>query len=153
VATETEIRVERDGEEVARHRRSWAKKQTIDDPAHLSALADHKRRGRELKGREWVLARLPGAESIYAHLLRSNARLQPQTMRFVELLESYDTDLISAAVDRAVERGTLSADSVAYLLEKQLRGASGPPRMRPTWDRPELDNLTVQQHDLEDYDD
>jgi transposase len=153
VATETEIRVERDGEEVARHRRSWSKKQTIDDPTHLSALADHKRRGRELKGREWVLARLPGAESIYAHLLQTNARLQPQTMRLVELLESYDTDLVSAAVDRAVERGTLSADSVAYLLEKQHRGTSRPPRMRPSWDRPELDNLTVNQHNLEDYDD
>lgn len=153
VATETEIRVERDGVEVARHRRSWGRKEVIDDPAHLGALAEHKRRGRELKGREWVLSQLPAAQAIYEHLLKTNARLGPQTVRLIELLDSHGVDRVSVALDRAIERGTLSADSVAYLLEKQLRSTPQPLRTRPTWDRPELDGLTVNQHNLEDYDD
>ena len=49
VASEEEIRVLHAHQPVARHARSWRKKQVVEDPAHIEALAAYKRRGQELK--------------------------------------------------------------------------------------------------------
>ncbi len=151
VATEEEIRVVHGDDEIARHCRSWLKSQTIEDLNHIKALLDYKQRGRELKGRELVLAQIPQAEALYMKLMDSHERTQPHTSKLLELIELYGVELVHEAVELALERGTPRADSVAYLLEKkhtQKRRLSP----RPRFERREVDELHIKNHILEDYD-
>jgi transposase len=152
VASEEEIRVLHDGEIIARHPRCWQRKQVIDDRAHVEALWEYKRRGRVLKGRELVISQVPQAEAFYAKLIDNHERLAPQTTKLLELLEHYGAKVVATAIELALERGTPRADSVTYLIEKHHRRPAEDSGIRPRWGRPELDELRVQNHTLEDYD-
>lgn len=152
VASEEEVRVVYGEEEIARHYRCWLKNQTIEDPHHIKALVDHKQRGRELKGRELVLAQIPQAEALYEKLMDMHERTQPHTTKLLELIESFGVEPVRQAVERAVERGTPRADSVAFLVEKAHTKTPGRLLPRPKFERREVDELHVKNHILEDYD-
>lgn len=152
VATENEVRVLDGSEVVARHARSWERKKLIEDPTHLQGLREHKERAVALTGRALVLDRVPEALAIYEHLITTHERIAPHTNKLIELLQTYGTEAVASAVRESVERGTPRPDSVAYVLEKRHR-RSNKPTVRPRWGRPEIDELVVEQHDLEDYDD
>ena len=153
VASEAEIRVLDGTDVVARHRRSWERKQVVDDPAHIKALWEHKQRGKDLAGRALIIARIPEAEILYARLQELNERLAPHTAKLLGFLDTYGVEAVAEAVRCAIERGTPRADSVGYLLERQRRAADKPPTLQPRWGRPEIDELTINHHQLEDYDD
>ena len=151
VADERQIRVLDGDELVASHSRSWLKKQIIEDPAHIAALVEHKRRGKALKGRELVIAQVPQAEALYVRLMDAHERPQRHTTKLLKLIEYHGAEAVGAAVDLAIERGTAHADGVEYLIEKQH--PTQKPGLQPRWGRPEIDELRVTHHTLEDYDD
>lgn len=153
VASQKELRVLDGTDIVAKHRRCWERKRMIDDSAHIQALWEHKQRGKELSGRALIIARIPEAEALYARLLELNERLAPHTSKLLGFIEAYGVDAVAEAIGCAVERGTPRADSVGYLLERQRRDKKSLPTLQPHWGRPELDDLTITQHQLEDYDD
>ncbi len=153
VASQEEIRVVHADEVICRHPRSWRKKQVIEDATHIEALVAHKQRGQELKGRALVIDRIPRAAELYARLMDTHERLQPHPSKLLELLDLYGDDIVSEAIDRALQRGTPRADSVAYLIEKHHRHTPEELGPRPRWGRPEIDGLHVNHHNLEDYDD
>lgn len=152
VVSEQEVRVLDGDQVVARHARSWERKKIIEDEAHLQGLREHKQRAEALTGRALVLDRVPDAIALYEHLATTHERIAPHTNKLIELLKTYGADIVADAVRQSIERGTPRADSVAYLLEKRNR-RPGKPGIRPRWGRPEIDDLTIEQHDLEDYDD
>src|SRR5262249_31374462 len=63
VASDTVVRVLDGDEEVARHERSWEQGRQIEDTRHLGALAAEKRRAREHRGKNRLIAACPSAES------------------------------------------------------------------------------------------
>jgi len=152
VATEETVRVEHQGETVAEHARCWLKHQVLEKAEHIDELAELKARGREPKGRERVLVEVPEAEAIYQSLMATHERLQPHTMRLMRLIDEWGAEAVREAVALAIERGTPRSDSVAYLLEKEIRNHDEPLAMRPRWGRRELDDMKIRHHKLEDYD-
>jgi hypothetical protein len=56
VASDTVVRLLDGASEIARHERSYDAKRQLEDPTHLEQLADHKRRSRELRGRNRATA-------------------------------------------------------------------------------------------------
>jgi len=55
-----------DGDDVvARHARSWAKHQRIEDPEHRRELLEHKRAARTPKMRDRLLAEITGMDALY----------------------------------------------------------------------------------------
>jgi transposase len=155
VSSERHVRVLHDGVEVAQHSRSYDRHQHVDLPEHLAALAEHKRKARSLHGRSLLLAQLPQAEALLMALAERNEPLGPQTTKLLELVQIYGTEAVADAVAEALNRGTPRAASVAWLLQQRERAAGNPPAIGPLRlsRRPELQQMRVTNHKLEDYDD
>lgn len=137
---------------VAVHGRCWGKKQRIDDPAHLDALAEQKRKAAAARGRDRVMSLLPITETWYRLLARRGLPMGPQTKKLLELIEQYPLAEIDLALEAAIERETLSADSVARLLEQSERAATELPAV-PVRMPPHVRDVDVHHHNLGDYDD
>lgn len=152
-ATETVVRV-LDGEnEVARHQRSWLRHDVIEEPEHVRGLEDFKRKARTLKGRERILVEVPETQPLFEALAQRNEPFGPHTAKLTQLVEHYGPEMVAAAVTQAMERDTPRADSVAYILERTIDPRDRLPKPLPSLGRAEVDNLHIQNHKLEDYDD
>ena len=152
VASETKLRILDGQTEVARHQRLWGKHITSEQPAHLEGLLEQKRKARTLKGRERLLDELPEAKPLIEALARRNEPLGPHTAKLLRLLDAYGPDVTADAVKEAVERDTPRAESVAYIIDRSIDPRDPVPRPLAILNRPEVDDLRIRNHDLEDYD-
>jgi hypothetical protein len=153
-ASDRHVRVLRGAEEVARHARCWDRGKTVETADHLEGLAQHKRRAATLRGRGRLIALVPQAEALYAALVEREEPLGPQTAALLKMLDRHSAEDLGAAITEAVERGTPRAASVQSVLDRRQRAAGQPlqPPVRVS-NRPEIQDLRVQNHKLEDYDD
>jgi transposase len=153
VATHEEIRVLEGGEPVARHRRSYDRGQTIEDPRHIAALVAFKREGGGAKGRDRLLAVLPGAEAFFEKVLEREVPLAQATAQLTRLLDEYGAVQTNAALEIALQRDTPSLSSLALWLEQERRRQHPVPRIPLRLpDRPGVRDLHVTPHNLETYD-
>lgn len=151
-ASDARVRVLDGQSVVAEHDRCWGKKQRLDDPAHLDALAASKRKAASARGRDRVVTLLPIAQTWYRLLAKRALPMGPQTKKLLLLIEQYPLDEIDLAIEAAIERETLSADSIARLLEQSERARTEPPAV-PVRMPPHVRDIDVRHHDLGDYDD
>ena len=153
VASATLVRV-LDGErEVARHGRSFESGVTIEDPAHLAGLVRAKQQARELTGRDRLRATVPESIALFETWALRGEPLGYHATRLLKLLDDYGAEELRAAIQIAVERGAPASGSIAHVLE-QRRRARGltPPVAIDLSHRPELRDLRLIPHRLEDYD-
>ena len=153
VASESRVRVLDATTVVADHDRSYGRGEVVEDAAHLAALAKEKRHARELRGRDLLRARCPHADAFFEELSRRGEPLASHSHRLRQLLDLYGPAALDAAIDDALSRGAVSADSVTHLLDQRAR-RRGPPTAVPVLlpDDPRVRNLTVEPHALEAYD-
>lgn len=154
VASEDEVRVlSATGEVVARHERSWDRAAVVEDDAHLAGLAAKKRLGRPLVGRDRLRHHCPSAASFFDALALRDQPLRPQTARLNRLLDRYGAERLDRALREALERGAVSAASVAHLLDQQTkREGEAPPLEPPQLADPRAQALEIKAHDLRPYD-
>lgn len=152
-ASDRHVRLLHGDDEVTRHERCWDKGCVIEQPEHLDDLADEKRRAAASRGRDRLMALIPQAEALYTALIEREEPLGPHTAVLLRLLDRYSLERVRAAVIEAVDRGTPRAASVQSILERRQREAHGAPRppVRVS-ERPEIQDLRVRNHALEDYD-
>ena len=153
IASDTQVRILDDRDEIARHRRSYDKRQRITDPKHQQALIEHKRKALGATPNSRLLAVVPEVESLLEAALSRGEPVGTQTTELARLLDDYGPAELRTAVREALERETPRASSVAYLLNRRRRHR----RQRPSLpvhltQRPELEELHVQPHDPEVYD-
>ncbi len=153
IASDTQVRILDDRDEIARHRRSYDKRQRITDPKHQQALIEHKRKALGATPNSRLLAVVPEVESLLEAALSRGEPVGAQTTELARLLDDYGPAELRTAVREALERETPRASSVAYLLNRRRRHR----RQRPSLpvhltQRPELEELHVQPHDPEVYD-
>jgi hypothetical protein len=153
VASESVVRILHGQREVARHDRLWGRRQTAEDSTHLEALIELKRKARLLKGRERLLAEVPEAERLIEALSQRNEPLRSHVNKLLRLLDTYGHDVLVEAITRALERDTPRADSVAYLIDRSIDPRDPVPRPLQLLNRPAVDQLRINNHPLEDYDD
>lgn len=151
-ASDTRVRVLDGQTPLAEHDRCWGRKQRIDDPAHLDALAESKRKAAAARGRDRVMALLPITHTWYRLLAKRALPMGPQTRKILALVEQYPLEEIDLAIETAIERETLSADSIARLLERAERARTEKPAV-PVQMPSHLRDVDVSHHDLGDYDD
>lgn len=137
---------------IATHRRSWGRNERIDEPDHLDALVEHKRRATAARGRDRVGVLFPRAAAWYASLLERSIPMGPQTARLLALLDRYAVEDVREAMAAALERNTPAADSIARLLERMTRERNLPPAL-PVSVPERVRHLDVRNHDLGGYDD
>ncbi len=154
IASETEVRVvDAVGTELARHQRSYDSAVVIEDPAHLEKLTDAKRQARELRRRDRLRGACPSAARFFDALARRGEPLTAASARLARLLDDHGAGPVEAALVEALERGAVSAESVAHLLDQRARARKAAPPIPVVLPAdPRVRDLRVTPHALTDYD-
>ncbi len=153
VAAEHQVRLLAGTTEVARHARSYARGQRIEDDAHLAALVAVKRRAHDLRGRDRLRHACPQAEAFLEALAVRGHSLASETTRLLRLLDQVGGPALDAALAEALARGAISAASVAHVLEQRRRARHQPPLIDLVLPAdPRVRDLRVTPHALSAYD-
>lgn len=151
VASDDEVRLLDLDVVVARHPRSWAKHQRIEDPEHRRELLEHKRAARSPKGRERLLAEVAGMDALYARWIDVGRNVGLMTARVGKLLDLYGADVLTQAVAAVLARGLHDPGALALRCEEVRRLAARP--MPVALELGEhVPDRDVIPHDLETYD-
>jgi transposase len=105
VASDRLVRVLDGDDEVAVHERCWERGRQIEDHRHLDGLADDKRRAREHRGRNRLMAACPHAAPFLENVALHGAHLGGTTSRLLRLLDQYGPSEIDFALAEAHRRG------------------------------------------------
>jgi hypothetical protein len=122
-----EVTISYASEVIARHPRSYEREAVVFDPLHYLALIEEKTRALDqaapLQG--WQLP------ECFAHLRRLlEARLKHGSREYVQvlrLLENFAIEEVTAAIEEALELGTIGFDAVKHLLLCRIERR--PPRL------------------------
>lgn len=153
LASDKVIRVVDGDEEVARHERSWEHHKIIEDHKHLEGLKKRKPQAFCLSGRQRLIAAVPQAQELYEELARRGEPMGPQTAALLRLLDLHGPQVMKKAVIEALHRETPRASSVAFLINRERRAQGAPPKIAITLsERPELQEIHITNHNLEEYD-
>jgi hypothetical protein len=107
----------------------------------------------DLRGRDRLRATRPHADAFLDALARRDAPLGAQTSRLLRLLDQVGATALDLAVAEAIERGAISAASVAHLLEQRRRARHLPPPIDVVLPAdPRVRDLRVTPHALSAYD-
>jgi hypothetical protein len=153
VASETEVSVMDGASLVARHARSYDRGRPIEDPRHLSELGDKKRHARTLRTRDRLRCSCPHTDELLDALALAGSSLGWHTRRLHVLLDQYGAADLDAAIAAALQKGAISAEAVAHLLDQQARARRRPPALSVVLpDNPRVRDLRVTSHSLGSYD-
>lgn len=153
VAAPTTVRILDGTKELARHPRCYDRHQRIEDPAHIAALVEQKRKalGATAVGR--LSHAVPNIQEFLAAAFQRGESVARQTAQLLVLLDDYGSKELTAAVTEALERNTPRASSVAFILARRHRSRGRSPLPVDLSRHPELADLSVPTHHLEVYDD
>ncbi len=152
VADDVRVRVLDGATAVARHERSYAKRQVIELPEHRARLVAERRAARDLKGRDRLRAVAPDFAVLLERWALSGPSLGLQVTRAIKLLDLYGDEIFAAAITEIVTRGLRDTSALAVACDRLRRE-----RRRPVpIDIPlpaHADDREVVPHDLGGYDD
>jgi transposase len=154
IASETEVRVtDAVGTELARHRRSYDSAVIVEDPKHLEQLTAEKRQARELRRRDRLRGACPSAAAFLDALARRGEPIGTHAARLTRLLDAHGAPALEAALVEVLDRGAVSADAVAHVLDQRARARKTPPPVAVVLpDDPRVRDLRVTPHALTHYD-
>jgi len=153
VASESLVRILDGTAEIARHARSYDRTRTIEEPAHIAALARKKRHAHDLRGRDLLRTRCPNADRLLDALALRGEPLAGHTSRLLKLLDRYGASELDTALAEALSLGAISAASVAHILDSRARSRNQVPPLDVVLpDDPRVRTLRVTPHALSAYD-
>lgn len=154
LASAETIRILDGGEEVARHRRSYDRRETIENEAHISALAEMKHSARQSREMTHLLHRVAGAKQFLEAVVERSENLPQATRQLENLLADYGEAALARAITESLERGTTAPSALAQILEQERRKQNvKPPVQVPVSNDPRVRNLRINTPQLGDYDD
>jgi hypothetical protein len=137
---------------VARHPRSYAKRQVIEEPAHRAELIAERRAARDLKGRDRLRAVAPDFATLLERWATTGPSLAIQVTRAIKLLDLYGDDIFAAAVAEIVARGLQDTSALAVACDRLRRERHKPIPIEVSLPA-DLEDPDIIPHDLETYDD
>ncbi len=147
------VRILGNGEEVARHPRSFGKDETIEDPKHIAKLVDHKRRGRERRGMDRLNHAAPNSTLFLVLVGQRGGNLGSVTANLLRYVREFGGEAVDRALVTAIKQQTPHLNSVRYLLESERQQSGRPPKIPIELpDDPRIRDLTVRSHSLKTYD-
>jgi hypothetical protein len=154
-ASETVVRLlDPCGSVIATHERCYDKGRAIENPEHIRKLVEQKGEVRsQRKGRDHFRSACTKADEFIEALCRRGMPMSSQTARLEKLLDRYGAVEMNLALNEALSRGAISADSVVHILEQRARARNEKPALKVTLpDDPRVRDLHVRSHDLKNYD-
>ena len=142
LASATTVRLVEGAEEIARHGRSYDSGATIEDPTHLDRLLTTTQQANASSTRDRLRLAVPITATLFARLAERGDALRPHLIRLHALLDDYGPQELATAIQLALTRDALGADSIAHVLEtrRRHRGHAPPvPMILP--DRPGVRDL------------
>jgi transposase len=136
---------------IARHVRCYDRHQDFEDPDHPRALLAQRRKARDQKLFQRLLALTPKAESFYLGLQERRFNVLHHVRKIVALSEIYGTEKTARAIEDALEFGAFSCEYIANLLEQRQRLLPEPGALHLTR-RADLLELELPEPDLGLYD-
>jgi transposase len=141
-----------DGElEVARHARSFGRRQTIEAPAHRATLLDERRAARDLKGRDRLRAVCPAIDRLLERWVADGRTVGPTVLRLSKLLDLYGEPVFVAAVDDCLAREVTDFGALTVACEQRRRRQARPVPVDVAMPA-HIPDREVVPHKLEDYD-
>jgi transposase len=143
-----------DGETLlATHTRSFDRGQQIENPAHIEALLQYKRHGREHRAKDRLHHAAPSAQALFLAAAERQQHLGVLARGLIELLNAHGAVALERAIADALEHGAPHLAGVRHLIDQRRQQSGQPPPLPLALpDDPRLRNLHVRPHDLADYD-
>jgi len=129
LADEQRVRIFEGITELANHPRSYDRHQQIEDPAHLQALVEHKRRGRAHRGCDALAQVAPASSELLQMAAQHGYNLGSITAALLRLLDQYGAPSLQAAILHAIERAVPHPNAVRLALEHAREAAGRPPAL------------------------
>jgi hypothetical protein len=150
VACDRVVRLVDVAEEVARHQRSFGRRQTIEDPEHRRALVAMKTRAKDGFKRDQLCERIPAFAVVVDRWLEEGRNMGVAIARAAAARDDYGDEVFAAAVGEFVARDLVDPAALWALCDHVKRSrAPRPPSTAPH----HVDDRDVTPHNLEDYDD
>jgi transposase len=146
-----------DAELIARHARSYARHQDIEDQEHAKGLLARRSRAREQRLMLRFLALSPDAQAYYDGLERKRLNARHHVRKILALAEVYPADSIGRAISDGLAFEAFSAEYIANILETRARMLPEPGPLQLTRGHDLLDidipppdlNVYEKNHDAE----
>lgn len=152
LADHQRIRVVADGDIVCDHCRSFERRASIEDPAHMKAVRQYKRKARLASAGDRLRISAPSSESFLHRAAERGSNLGGMVSTLLTLLDTYGGPALEVAISAINDKELASANAVRQLLEQQARAANRNPPSPVRLPRPELENLIVREPKLSIYD-
>jgi transposase len=152
--SQSTIRILDGSQEIARHCRSYDRRQQILNPAHQDELLKQKRKALGSTHGSRLSQAVPESEALLDAIFDRGESAAQQTNQLLQLLDLHGARELRIAVCEALARKTPRVSSVTFILNQRQRSSRR--RIPPPIDlshHPELENLSVIPHNLETYDD
>lgn len=152
-ASESTVRILDGSQEIARHRRSYDRRQQVLDPAHQEELLKEKRKAFASARGGRLAQAVPESEALLDAAFSRGESAGSQKSQLLNLLDLYGAAELRAAVCEALERKTPRASAVAFILGQRRRSSKRrTPAPVDLSRHPELENTSITPQDLETYD-
>lgn len=135
---------------IARHVRSYERRQDIEDPDHPKELIAQRKKARDQKIFMRFLMLSPKAQSYYQQLEQRRMNPHHHIMKIVGLSEIYGIDPVARAIEDAFVLQAFSCEYIANLLEQRARKLPEPGALILTR-RQDLLELEIDQPDMKLY--
>ncbi len=153
VASGTTVRLLSGQNEIARHERSWDRHARVEDPAHIAGLLKERKKAGGRTRINALLSSVPSAEAFLEAAVARGESDRGQATQLLRLCTDYGSELVQKAVADALARGTPTAASVAFILQKLVRTLKRKPALAVTIpSRPELVELSLPSRNAGTYD-
>jgi transposase len=151
-ASEERVRILSAGDLVCEHARSYDKGALIEDPEHLEALGELKRRARKGRLKDRLARSVPSTVKLFEELARRGVNLGASVTALLRLLDEYGAQRLEAATREALDRETPEPTSIRLILERRRLEAGLEPRLPVQLpDDPRVRDLAVRPASLEQY--
>lgn len=153
IASISTVRIFDELELIAEHPRCWDRRQVIEDPRHVEALAELKRQARVHRGLDRLYHAAPSSRELFKRLAEQGKNLGGATIMLLKQLELVGAAELEAALSEVVTSGAAHLAAVHHVLDRRRYQRGAPPpvgRHLPADDR--VHGPIVTPHSLSDYD-
>jgi hypothetical protein len=152
-ATPERVRILDGIDVVADHRRSYGRRERVEEPAHIEALTAVKREAREHRGMDRLRHAVHNAHDLLLRAAERGHNLGSVTAGLLRLLEHYGPAEVEAGIAEALAADVPHPQAVRTSIERRREARSLPatlPIRLP--DDPRVRHVAVRPHDLTGYD-
>ncbi len=135
---------------VARHVRSYGRKNDLEDPDHSKILLSQRKKARDQAIYMRFLSLSDKAREYYRQLQNRRLNASHHVRQIVALSEIYSREQVAMAIEDAFKFSAFSCEYIANLLEQRVRSPQEPGALHVTH-KADLLNLTIQEPDLNIY--